>query len=405
MPRPHAADFKDVKPPAVAAAPGPAHGSLAKTLIDPRPPAMDGAPKRLCPICATPNDLELRYCESCGTTLKPDLPKGGGFAPTDPAPAPAPIQPARVVDLAGVSAPLETVRMCNRCRGSSDSSAQFCKYCGSSLTDAQPAPAPRPAEAAPVPAPAPPAPPALASAASTARGRLVVVAKDGGEGPSYPLHDQVDIGRTEGHIAVADDKYLSVRHGRITRRNGQLFLRDLGSVNGIYLRLAQAPQNGSKPTECVVPLRDQDLFLVGQQVIRFEIVRDAEEGFGPAVEHDTLLFGTPTAPRYARLCQRTIEGVTRDVYNLAKRETVLGRESGDIVFTEDPFLSRRHAAVRVLSAGAFALVDLGSSNGTFIQIRAEVPLKNGDQFRIGQQLFRVDLSQDAVSQGSQEQGT
>jgi pSer/pThr/pTyr-binding forkhead associated (FHA) protein len=144
------------------------------------------------------------------------------------------------------------------------------------------------------------------------------------------------------------------------------------------------------------------LFLVGQQVIRFEVVRDAEEGLGPAVEHGTLLFGTPTSPRFARLCQRTIEGVTRDVYYIAKRETVLGRESGDIVFTEDPFLSRRHAIIRADGLPApsqraneearFTLIDLGSSNGTFIQIRGDVTLKDGDQFRLGQQLFRVDLA-------------
>ena len=44
------------------------------------------------------------------------------------------------------------------------------------------------------------------------------------------------------------------------------------------------------------------------------------------------------------------------------------------------------------AAPAFALVDLGSSNGSYIQIKTEVPLHDGDQFRIGQQLFRVDLT-------------
>ena len=122
------------------------------------------------------------------------------------------------------------------------------------------------------------------------------------------------------------------------------------------------------------------------------------------------MFGSPAAPRYARLSQRTVEGVTRDVYYVRKVETVLGRESGDVVFTEDPFLSRRHAAIRVLgrdgapflpsgSAGtkspadgvSFALVDLGSSNGSFLRIRNEIELIPGDHFRVGQQLFRVDF--------------
>jgi hypothetical protein len=36
-------------------------------------------------------------------------------------------------------------------------------------------------------------------------------------------------------------------------------------------------------------------------------------------------------------------------------------------------------------------VDLGSSNGTFLRVRNEVELLAGDQFRVGQQLFRVDM--------------
>ena len=135
------------------------------------------------------------------------------------------------------------------------------------------------------------------------------------------------------------------------------------------------------------------MLLVGQQVLRFEVVNDAEEGLGPASQHGTLLFGSPATPRYARLCQRTVEGVTRDVFYIRKAETVLGRESGDVVFTEDPFLSRRHATVRVeKDPRRFLLTDFGSSNGTFVQVRGEVALESGDQFRIGQQLFRVDIT-------------
>jgi hypothetical protein len=162
---------------------------------------------------------------------------------------------------------------------------------------------------------------------------------------------------------------------------------------------ARARGDAGSPGEVAGPLEDQDLILVGQQVLRFEVVKEAESGLGPAVEHGTLLFGSPASPRYARLGQRTVEGVTRDVYYVRKMETVLGRESGDVVFTEDPFLSRRHAAIRVVSGDAhdrpedarFALVDLGSSNGTFLRIRNEVELLPSDHFRVGQQLFRVDL--------------
>lgn len=164
-------------------------------------------------------------------------------------------------------------------------------------------------------------------------------------------------------------------------------------------------------TNIAMELQDQDLILIGQQVLRFEALRDAEAGLGPASEHGTLLFGTPTSPRYARLSQRTVEGVTRDVYYIRKVETVLGRESGDVVFTDDPFLSRRHAAFLVLPSShgpaspsqkgsreaqpkkrsAIHLVDLGSSNGTFLGLRGETEVRSGDLVRMGQQLFRIDL--------------
>jgi len=248
-------------------------------------------------------------------------------------------------------------------------------------------------------------------AATTASpGRIVLIARDGGEGGQFPLGETTDIGRLEGQIILADDRYIAPRHARLSWRGGVLYLRDLGTPNGLYLRLAAhhdavstAASNGAsspkgRASEITVALRDQDLFLVGQQVLRFEVVNDAVEGFGAASQHGTLLFGTPAAPRYARLCQRTVEGVTRDVFYLRKVETVLGRELGDIVFTEDPFISRRHAALRVDPATrTFTLVDLGSSNGTFLQIRDEVALRGGDQFRIGQQLFRVDVDAAARS--------
>ena len=359
-----------------------------------------------------------------------------------------------------VDAPKAAFRICPRCRGSCDAAAQFCRFCGASLSaEARPAavetiappvaqalattvpssgpttdPAPPPAmsgvdgvySSAPVTPPideshyrayqamsaaASPSAHATQAAPGASSARIVLIARDGGEGAQFALGETTDIGRLEGQVLLAEDRYVAPRHARLAWRGGTLYLRDLETPNGLYLRLAPhhdtaraaaggragaptpvAASTTSGGAEISVPLRDQDLFLVGQQVLRFEVVNDAVEGFGAASQHGTLVFGTPAAPRYARLSQRTVEGVTRDVFYLHKVETVLGRELGDIVFTEDPFLSRRHAALRVDAASrSFSLVDLGSSNGTFLQIRDEVALRNGDQFRIGQQLFRVDV--------------
>lgn len=213
-------------------------------------------------------------------------------------------------------------------------------------------------------------------------GRLVVIVEDGSEGRSFSLADgQLDIGRTDGDIVLEDDHYVSPRHARLRFLDGQWILRDLDSTNHVYLRIRK-PQ----------PLKDGDLLLLGLEVLQFQTVSDGERGLGHAMQHGTLLFGSPATPRRARLCQRTVEGVIRDVFHLFRDETVIGRETGDIVFTADPFLSRRHAVLRrSATTGEFSLLDLDSSNGTFIAIQGEVSLANGDFLRIGQHLFRVDL--------------
>jgi len=193
---------------------------------------------------------------------------------------------------------------------------------------------------------------------------------------------QSDIGRTEGDIVLDDDYYVSPRHARLVFQADKWFIRDLQSTNGVYRRIWEPHV-----------LKDGDLLLLGLEVLQFETVSDAERGLGHASQHGTLLFGSPSLTRRARLCQRTVEGITRDVHHLFRDETVIGREVGDIVFTADPFLSRRHASIRrAPMSGTFTLTDLDSSNGTFVAIRGDVPLNNGDYLRVGQHLFRVDLA-------------
>jgi pSer/pThr/pTyr-binding forkhead associated (FHA) protein len=405
-----------------------------------------------CGYCGAHNAPGMRFCVTCGRGLEakpaPVQPAPVQPAPVQPAPAPppepktaaaqlaqVPIAPAPVVDLGARPAPVEASKTCWRCRGTAPATSQFCRFCGAPLNEpAAPQRTPSPAQVAPTPAPGPvaavPAPVPAPGVAPTPHKRLdvtlvsgppafeappptspdalappamtalpagppseeptvtvplalfsiVSIAQDGGEGARFPITTQLDIGRNEGDVQVPEDGYLAPRHARITREGDALTIRDLGTPNGVYLRIRK---------EAEVPLQDQDLILVGQQVLRFEVVKGSDEGFGAATQHGTLLFGTPAVPVYARLLQRSTEGVTRDIFHIRDDETVLGRESGDIVFTKDAFLSRRHAIVHK-RGDAFFLADLGSSNGTFHRIRGQVALKQGDELRVGQQLYRVD---------------
>jgi len=394
-----------------------------------------------CALCGTPNQRDLRFCITCGQLLAPSMGEGAAdhlgaielyrtaantavveASAPPPAPAASPMEaasriaPAPVIDV-GSTAPRHDSRLCPRCRGVCDTDAQFCRFCGLAL--AGPAAASGPVAAPPPVTSRGVSPPAQVSLTNA---RLVMIARDGTEGPSYPLAASNDLGRLEGQILFADDPYISPRHARIVARSEAFFLRDLDSANGIFMRIPYRPASDEAARDAGAdrddqitirghhedgprearelpaeqPLGDQELFLVGQQVLMFDVVKEAEETFGPASENGTLLFGTPAAPRYARLSQRTIEGVVRDVFHVRRAETVIGRESGDIVFTDDPFLSRRHATLRMHAVAGgrrrrFTLADLGSSNGTFLRIREEVRLRHGDHFRIGQQLLRFDI--------------
>jgi len=226
-------------------------------------------------------------------------------------------------------------------------------------------------------------PQSLPHASLQPSGRLVVIGSDGSEGPIFPLvGEQMDIGRVEGDVVLPEDKYMSPRHARLLLVNRKWILRDLASVNGVYYRIREPHL-----------LIDGDLLLLGGEVLRFEAVMDAELAMGHAVQHGTLLFGSPALPRPARLVQRTVEGVARDVYHLHRLETVIGRETGDIVFTDDPYMSRSHALIRrSTNLGPMTLVDLNSSNGSFVAIRGDCALQGGDSIRIGQHLFRVELA-------------
>ncbi len=310
----------------------------------------------------------MRFCTQCGSPV-------GAAATTRQAPpgeAPAAYAAPHAAPMASPAAVPLAAPVCWRCRGAGDPGALLCRYCGARYADAPGA------HGAPGPMPQAMGQPAAAPVAA----RLVSILKDGSDGAAYPIdRDQVDIGKSEGDIVLADDPYLSPRHARIRRKGSAFFVRDLDSVNGVYLRIRE-------PAE----LKDGDRILIGQQVLRFELLTEAEAPLGPAAVQGVLVFGTPEVPRVARLVQYTTEGVGRDLHYLYRGETILGRENGDIVFTDDPFLSRRHASITVeRSTRRFVLTDMGSSNGTALRIQGERQLAAGDQLRIGKHLFRLEL--------------
>jgi adenylate cyclase len=71
--------------------------------------------------------------------------------------------------------------------------------------------------------------------------------------------------------------------------------------------------------------------------------------------------------------------------------TTIGRlEQNALSFPEDPLISRQHALIRQQGAHEFVLIDLGSSNGTYVNSKLVVSptaLKHGDEVVVGSSLL------------------
>jgi len=76
---------------------------------------------------------------------------------------------------------------------------------------------------------------------------------------------------------------------------------------------------------------------------------------------------------------------------LTSTQTVIGREEGDIL-TKDPECSRRHCRVDIHTNGTVWLMDLGSTNGTFVdgvQIFGTIQLTDRQEFTCGRSTFML----------------
>jgi pSer/pThr/pTyr-binding forkhead associated (FHA) protein len=232
------------------------------------------------------------------------------------------------------------------------------------------------------------APPPAAAAAVAPRpqagpswGTAILVNRDGSDGQRFTLSGEyLVVGRAGADIAFDEDRFLGRQHARFERgADGAVKVVPIDTLNGVF-RKADAP----------VDLVDGMTVLVGREVLRFERVDAEEIKIHPLVRHGVALFGSPPREPWGRLIQIVPSGGHRDVRHLASEEVVLGREEGDIVFRDDAFMSRRHAALTWDGKRA-QITDLGSSNGTFVRITGTMPVKHGDHLRMGDQLLRIEL--------------
>jgi pSer/pThr/pTyr-binding forkhead associated (FHA) protein len=204
------------------------------------------------------------------------------------------------------------------------------------------------------------------------RGHLTLIRPDGTEGGVHPLQDGENlIGRGQGSLFDADP-YLSPRHAEFAFTDDGLMVRDLRSLNGVFIKILQEEK-----------LESGDVFRIGQELLRFDVIAP------PApLEDGTETIGTPNPGFWGRISVIVGRDVDGPAFPLFDETVVLGRERGDILFPEDGYVSGTHAQL-TLRDGQVYLSDLGSSNGTFFRIRGNRTVASGNLLLMGQQLFRA----------------
>jgi pSer/pThr/pTyr-binding forkhead associated (FHA) protein len=243
-------------------------------------------------------------------------------------------------------------------------SNKFCASCGYNMS----------LMSAPAPAAAPPA--AAPAAAGVGQVVLTALRADGTEAGSFALPGQVTtIGRDAGGI-FAGDSYLSPRHATFTVRAGKVLVKDELSLNGVYVKLTP---------EQPVELQSGDVFRIGQEIIRFELLA-APQASPDGVER----LGSPSKGYIGRISLLTGRDTTGNAYPVPEHGLHIGRERGDILFPEDGYVSGLHCLIGWDQNRAW-LTDLGSSNGTFARLYNDREVRNNDVLLMGQQLFRVNF--------------
>ncbi len=188
---------------------------------------------------------------------------------------------------------------------------------------------------------------------------LVRILPGGVEEAQYPVQRDgvTTIGRKGAAISIPEDSMLSESHASIAHGRDGFLLRDDGGETGVFLRL--------RPGESV-EVAPGSLIRAGRQFLAFE----AKDGKA-RVEH------------FDR------EGGRVGTHELTARMKILGRGAPDIdLDPNDATLSKRHLSA-AFADGRVVVADLVSTNGTLLKVDLATKLRDGDEFRVGKQLFRL----------------
>lgn len=187
-------------------------------------------------------------------------------------------------------------------------------------------------------------------------GAVVVALGRGAAGIDHPPTDAHVLERGESLDIIGPDPSLPTT---FTAMRGGVRLDQVGGLDAVFVR-----------TDFPAPLRDGDLFKLGNTVVRYEAPSPGSRGCG-------------------QLVRLRVDGWPLDRCPVDGLGATIGSYEAGLTIADDPLCSPHHCRVVSDPLGTY-LEDLDSAFGTYRSARPGELLPYGAMLRLGEQVVRID---------------
>ena len=196
-------------------------------------------------------------------------------------------------------------------------------------------------------------------------------------GQRFALSQKMQIGRLRGQLLFADDPFVSPVHASLWLHNQQIYIRDEGSLSGVYASI----QN----QETIVA---QQKFCVGIRLFRY---LGQLPNTPPYIPGRLVIHGTPVPIDQANYAIEEILVGDRPgrTFVSAGPSIFIGSTKCDLSYSLDEGMAPCHCELLPMPQTA-TLRDLSNGLGTYVRIAGDRLLRPGDRLRIGQQILQLE---------------